>query len=237
MNLKNDITHIRKNKIQKTSKANFNGLSAQVLKNSLERLSAKKKIVNIALSGGSTPLPILDQLRKIKLDWRKFNFFLVDERVVDINSTESNYNNIYEVFYQYLPSQSFPILLESNTLEEMILVYKEKIEKNVTFNESGVPNFDLVILGMGTDGHTASLFPETQALHENKDFVVKNYVPKLKSYRVSLTFPTLLNSDEIIVLIKGAEKIKIFEEIMTGEGKNYPISRLTNTNLNWVIGY
>ena len=234
--MNNDIKHIRNNKIQKTSKANFNALSVQVLKNSLERLSAKKEVVNIALSGGSTPLPILDQLKEAKLDWGKFNFFLVDERVVDINSTESNYKNINEVFYQYISSKNFPILLKSGTLEEIILDYKEQIKTNVLCNEAGIPKFDLIILGMGVDGHTASLFPESEALHEVKDFVVKNYVHKLKSYRITFTFSTLLNCDEIIVVMKGAEKVKIFEEIISGKGDDYPISRLINSNLNWIIG-
>lgn len=229
-------THIKNNKIQKSSESNFNTFSAQILKNSLEGLLEKREVINIALSGGSTPLPILYKLKDLKLDWSKINFFLVDERVVDIKSTESNYKNIFEVFYQYIPSRSYPILRKSSSVEEMLLAYERQIKKNVMYDETGTPKFDLIILGMGNDGHTASLFPETMALLENKEVIVQNYVPQLKSLRVTMTFPVLLNSNQTIVFIKGKEKVKIFEEIMKGKGEKYPISRLVNTNLNWIIG-
>ena len=118
----------------------------------------------------------------------------------------------------------------------MLQKYKKQIQKNVPFDKSNTPKFDLIILGMGNDGHTASLFPETNALSENEEFVVSNFVPQLKSYRVTLTYPVLLNADETIVLIKGEEKIKIFNEIINGKGDKYPISKLINSNLHWIIG-
>lgn len=235
--MKKEITYIGNDTIQKVSKADFNTFSVEILKTSLENLSAKKKVINIALSGGSTPLPILEKLKEIQLDWVKFNFFLVDERVVDVDSNESNYKNINEVLYQHISSTSFPVLLESSSLEQMLLNYKKQIKKNVLFNKEGVPIFDLIILGMGTDGHTASLFPETKALFENDDFLVENFVPKLNKSRITLTFPTLLNAYETIVLIKGEEKVTIFEEIMSGKGKKYPMSKLKNSKLNWIIGF
>ncbi len=235
--MKKEITHIGNDTAYKISKADFNTFSTEILKRSLEDLSPKNKVINIALSGGTTPLPILEKLKEIQLDWSKFNFFLVDERVVEVDSDESNYKNINEVFYQHISSNSFPVILKSSSLEEMLLNYKKKIKKNVLFNKQGVPIFDLVILGMGTDGHTASLFPETKALSENEDFLVENFVPKFNKYRITLTFPTLLNAGKTIVLIKGEEKLKIFEEIMNGKGEKYPISKLKNSNLNWIIGY
>jgi len=234
--LNNNSINIGKNTIYKISSTSFNEFSAQLIENNLESLCKEKEVVNIALSGGSTPLPILNILKDKKLNWRKFNFFLVDERVVESSSNESNFKNISHVFFQYISSQSFPFLKESMDLEKMIVNYRNEIKKHVVFDASGFPKFDLILLGMGSDGHTASLFPETSALNEKEAFYVKNYVSELNSYRVTLTYPVLLNSLRTFVFIKGEEKLSIFQKIMNGNEEKYPISKLQNINLNWIIG-
>lgn len=218
-----------------TNIQDFNAFSANFIKERLDAIVTKNKI-NIALSGGSTPLPILNILKDFNLNWDKFNFFLVDERIVNVDSNESNYKNINDVFYRYISSKSYPVIQENITLDEMVLAYNKHIQENVNFIKPNQPKFDMIILGMGDDGHTASLFPNTQALNECDEIVVKNYVPQMKSHRVTLTFPTLLACEEIIILIKGKEKIKIFEEIIIGKGKKYPVSKLMSSKLNWIIG-
>ena len=218
-----------------TNLQDFNVFSANFIKDRLEAIVNKNKI-NIALSGGSTPLPILNILKGFNLNWDNINFFLVDERIVNVNSNESNYKNINEIFYKYISSKSYPIIQENFTLDEMVLAYNKHICKNVNFIKPNLPKFDMIILGMGDDGHTASLFPNTEALNERDEYVVKNYIPQMNSHRITLTFPTLLACEEIIILIKGKEKIKIFEEIILGKGKKYPVSKLMSSKLNWVIG-
>jgi 6-phosphogluconolactonase len=213
----------------------FNDFSSNFIKQKLEKLY-NKKVLNIVLSGGKTPLPVLDKLKETNLDWSKFNFFLADERLVNINSDESNYKNINNVFFKYISSKNYPFLQEKVSFNTMILNYKKHIQNNVCFIKPNNPNFDMVILGMGEDGHTASLFPETNALKVIDDYVVMNNVPQLKSKRMTLTFPALKSCGEIIVLIKGHNKKKIFEDIISGKGEKYPIAKLLGTNINWIVG-
>ncbi|MDA9339655.1 6-phosphogluconolactonase [Polaribacter sp.] len=226
--MKNSNVHI-------TDTDSFNDFSANFIKNRIEKITTDRKI-NIALSGGSTPLPILKKLKQFDLKWNLINFFLVDERVVSLESSESNYKNIRDVFFDFLPSQNFPILKESNPIDKVVALYQKSISQHVPLDANNIPKFDLIILGMGNDGHTASLFPDTKALDEKKAFVIKNYVPKFESYRITLTYPVLLNSEQSIVLLKGEDKLKIYKEIMDGVGEKYPITKLLGPNLNWIIG-
>ena len=212
----------------------FDTYSANFIKQKLE-LCSNKPIVNIALSGGSTHLPILNILKDYNLKWDTFNFFLVDERVVNVNSSQSNYKNINEIFFQYISSKSYPILKEELSLDEIVLEYEKQIRYNVNFTSENQPKFDIVILGMGEDGHTASLFPNSDALSEKKAFFIKNYVLTLDSFRVTLTYPALSSSEELIVLIKGENKLKVFKKAINGTGEDYPISKLLDSNINWLI--
>jgi 6-phosphogluconolactonase len=227
-----------KNKDQnifKTSAQDFNQFAANFIKEKLEKIT-HKNVINIALSGGSTPIPILNILKGFKLNWDKFNFFLVDERFVNINSDDSNYKNINASFFKDISSVNFSILQENLSLDQTVIYYRKKIENNLKFLKPNIPKFDLIILGMGTDGHTASLFPNSEALVEQDNFVVKNYVSQLDSFRITLSYPTLLNGEERIILIKGKEKESVFKEIISGQGLQYPITKLLSSNSNWIIG-
>jgi 6-phosphogluconolactonase len=99
------------------------------------------------------------------------------------------------------------------------------------------PVFDFVLLGMGEDGHTASLFPNTEALEERLKFVTANFVSPLDSHRITLTYPVIQNAREAIVLIKGKRKIQILDEIYNSETM-YPIHELVKSNLklSWIVG-
>lgn len=227
-----------KNKVQNiftSSIHDFNQFSANFIKEKLEKI-VHKKVINIALSGGSTPIPILNILKEYPLNWERFNFYLVDERFVNINSEESNYKNINASFFKDITSVNFSILKENSSLDEMVSSYNEQIKNNLNCTQLNIPKFDLIILGMGTDGHTASLFPNTEALHEQDAFVVKNYIPQLDSFRITLSYPVLLSGKERIILIKGKGKESVFKEIIGGQGIQYPITKLLGPNTNWIIG-
>jgi len=221
--------------IFKTSIQDFNQFSANFIKEKLEKI-VHKEVINIALSGGSTPIPILNILKEYPLNWERFNFFLVDERFVNINSEESNYKNINASFFKDITSINFPMLKENSSLDEMVSCYNEEIKNNLNCTQFNIPKFDLIILGMGTDGHTASLFPNTEALHEQNALVVKNYIPQLDSFRITLSYPVLLSGKERIILIKGEGKESVFKEIISGQGMQYPITKLLSPNTNWIIG-
>jgi 6-phosphogluconolactonase len=194
--------------------------------------------INIALSGGNTPLPVLDLLHKMKLSWDRFNFFMVDERCVANDDPLSNFGNIQKVFFSKIVSAKFPMVQDGISYNQSIAIYKDEIIKHIPINANGFPEFDLILLGMGDDGHTASLFPKTKALLETKELVVLNEVPQLQTKRITITYPLLLNSKEIIVIVKGESKEKIIKELYSGASNDYPMLKLANShsNLKWLIG-
>ena len=210
----------------------FDSFSAEFLHNTLKTLSKNKKNISIALSGGSTPLPILSILKEYKLNWEYFNFFMVDERNVSISSSSSNYGNIEKVFLRDINSSSHSMINDNYSIEECAINYEKLLCTKIPLGENNLPIFDLILLGIGGDGHTASLFPDTKGLFENKKAVIKNTVPQLKTERITLTYPVILNSSKIIILVKGAAKNKILEEIKMGNGNHYPISRVINSNVD-----
>ena len=95
-----------------------------------------------------------------------------------------------------------------------------------------MPVFDLILLGIGDDGHTASLFPETKGLYESEKGVIKNNVPQLNTERITLTYPVILNASKIIILAKGSIKNEILKEIKVGNGDHYPIAKIINSNVD-----
>ncbi|WP_159950335.1 6-phosphogluconolactonase [Polaribacter septentrionalilitoris] len=199
-------------------------------------ISSKQK-VNIALSGGTTPIPILKELAKYDLNWSQFNFFLVDERCVPINERESNFGNINKVFFSKIKANSFSVVKENKTYEECSIAYENLIKEKVEITKNGFPIFDLIFLGMGTDGHTASLFPETKGLNEKNKIVFLNKVPQLNTSRITFSYPLLFNAKEIIVLVSGEGKDEIIKEIYSNSSNKYPISVIAyqHKNLKWYI--
>jgi 6-phosphogluconolactonase len=210
----------------------FDSFSAEFLHNTLKTLSKNKKNISIALSGGSTPLPILGFLKEYKLNWKYFNFFMVDERNVSISSSSSNFGNIEKVFLRDLDSSSHSMINDNDSIEECAINYEKLIRSKIPLGENNLPIFDLILLGIGDDGHTASLFPETKGLNESKKVVIKNSVPQLNTERITLTYPVILNASKIIILAKGAAKNEILKEIKIGKGDHYPITKIINSNVD-----
>jgi len=210
----------------------FDSLSAEFLYNTLKTLTENKKNISIALSGGSTPLPILSILKEYKLNWEYFNFFMVDERNVSISSSSSNYGNIEKIFFRDVNSSSHSMINDNYTIEECAINYENLLNLKIPLGENSLPVFDLILLGIGDDGHTASLFPETKGLNESKKGVIKNSVPQLNTERITLTYPVILNASKIIILAKGAVKNEILKEIKMGKGNHYPIAQIINSKVD-----
>ncbi|MBI2259903.1 MAG: 6-phosphogluconolactonase [Flavobacteriia bacterium] len=190
---------------------------------------------NIAISGGNTPKLVFEELIKnqyLKNDsWKKVNFFWVDERMVPINHPESNFGNAMR-FLSQIPANFFQMYDENIGLEASIVNYCKQLE--AVPKKGNFPFFNLMLLGMGDDGHTASLFPNTKGLLENKSFVICNEVPQFNTSRITLTFPVIKNSDELLILIN-REKVKLLHEIIDYK-TNYPIEKLFDggTNITWL---
>lgn len=223
--------------IHNIQKQKYDAFAAKWLNDRLKSLLDKKDKICIGLSGGSTPLPILEKLRECDLNWENIVFFMVDERIVDLDDVESNYGNINKVFFEHIPSRAYTMIESKDLINESIQHYKENLSQEVKrINE--IPAFDLILLGMGDDGHIASLFPGTEALNETTEFIVKNHVPQLKKDRLTLTYPVLLNASEVAILIKGDDKKCIFDELYSSKKTTYPISKISQSNiqLTWLIG-
>ena len=210
----------------------FDSFSAEFLYNTLKTLSENKNNISIALSGGSTPLPILGLLKDYKLNWEYFDFFMVDERNVSISSSSCNYGNIEKVFLRDVNSSSYSMINDNHSIEECVINYEKLLCSKIPLGENSLPVFDLIILGIGDDGHTASLFPDTKGLNERKKAVIKNNVPQLNTERITLTYPVLLNASKIIILATGVVKSEIIKEIKMGKGNHFPIARIINSNVD-----
>ncbi len=207
------------------------------IEQTIRTVLASKDNVFIALSGGSTPLPVLGELRKRNLDWDRLFFFMVDERIVPLNKPESNFGAIRNVFFDHISSRAFSMVQDEVPISRAIEAYETTIRDIMELNGQGFPVFDLILLGMGDDGHTASLFPGTKALSEHKKWIVKNEVPQLNTFRITFTYPTILSAKEIIVLIKGHTKKQIYNELVSGGKTTYPMQKVVNErkDLKWIL--
>ena len=208
----------------------------------------------VALSGGSTPKSLYQLLSseeyKNKIDWSKVFFFFGDERNVLPDNSESNFLMAHENLFTPLKISDENIFrwqTEIKNAEITAAKYESAIRnffvdrKNSTdsANDADFPRFDLILLGMGDDGHTASLFPFTEALNETKKITAANPVEKLGTTRLTLTFPIINNARNAIFLVKGADKAETLREVLMGEFQpdKFPAQtvKLTGGELFWLI--
>jgi len=196
----------------------------------------------LALSGGLTPQPVYKLLASEKytnqLDWTKVFVFFTDERCVSPDHPDSNYNMVKKLLFDYVSVRHvFRMNGEDERLDEAALVYEKVIQDIFSLKNGDLPVFDLILLGMGEDGHVASLFPGSDVLIEEKKLVVAPYVRKFKSHRISLTFNVINHSRKNVFIISGNKKSKIVNHLCESEADNYPISRINFafTNSTWII--
>ena len=165
----------------------------------------------VALSGGSTPRAVHDRLTRAPhrrgIDWGRVHFFFGDERCVPPDSDRSNYRMARETLFEPLrirPDRIFRMKGEAPP-KEAAAEYARLLEAELR-RERGWPSFDFVFLGLGTDGHTASLFPGTRALEEKTAPATANWVPKLREWRLTATYPLLNAARRVVFLVAGDEK-------------------------------
>jgi 6-phosphogluconolactonase len=166
-------------------------------------------VFRLALSGGSTPRALFDALASPpfsrRIDWKKARVFFVDERCVRPSSERSNYRLAKEHLLDPLrvPARNVFRMRGEEEPRRAARAYDRVLRTE--FGRS-VPRFDLVLLGLGADGHTASLFPRTRALDEKTKWAAANYLPLQKEWRLTLTFPVLNAARRVIFLVAGEEK-------------------------------
>lgn len=197
----------------------------------------------IALSGGSTPKNLFNLLAtnaRTSLPWDRTFFFWGDERHVGPTDPESNYRMANEAMLSKVPVAAgniFRMPTENPDAAAAAEAY-ERTLRTFFQMESGVPQFDLILLGMGPDGHTASLFPGTAALQEKSKLVVANWVEKLKTHRLSFTLPVLNAAREVAFLVSGTDKASVLKAVLEEDapGEQYP-SKLVNPTSGKLIWF
>jgi 6-phosphogluconolactonase len=200
----------------------------------------------LALAGGSTPKSLYNLLAsenfRSQIDWQKVFFFFGDERNVLPDADESNFRMANENFLKPLQIPSENIFRWQTELEDtakMVENYEKAIVGFFDLAENELPRFDLILLGMGDDGHTASLFPGTEALRETKRIAVVNFVEKFDTKRLTFTFPTINNASNVVFLISGASKANSLKEVLEGESQpeTFPSQNVNpkGGNLFWLI--
>jgi 6-phosphogluconolactonase len=172
----------------------------------------------VALSGGSTPKALYSLLASPpyvnQVPWEIVNLFWGDERCVPPDHKDSNYRMTKEAMLSKVPLDESQIFRIEGELDPQIAA--EKYSQVLQDFFGGLPRFDLVYLGMGDDGHTASLFPGTTALHDSEHTVVANWVEKFNTYRVTLTAKVINNAALVNFLIVGDSKTKVLKEVLEG---------------------
>jgi 6-phosphogluconolactonase len=198
-----------------------------------------KKNFRAALSGGATPTRLHALLAsepyRSRVDWRGVEIFFGDERCVPPEHRDSNFRAADEALLSHVPARVHRIPGELPP-REAALRYEEEIRRAFGFG-AGVPSLDLVLLGLGADGHTASLFPGTAALDETERLAAEVYVERLDSWRVTLTLPVLNAARKVVFLVSGREKAGIVREIIAGADGGYPASlvRPTAGSVLWLL--
>jgi 6-phosphogluconolactonase len=195
-----------------------------------EFLEAAKQAVSekgnfsVALSGGSTPkalygLLIANQILQATVPWGKIQFYFGDERHVPPDDPDSNFRMATEAMLAKAPvdaQQVHRIKGENRDAAQAAEEYEEDLRTSFRLAEGQLPHFDLVLLGMGPEGHTASLFPGTKALKEKRRLVVSNWVGKLYTDRITLTPPVLNNAARVVFMVQGAEKAPALKAVLEG---------------------
>ena len=181
-------------------------------------------IFNMVLAGGSTPKQLYQTLSSPpcidNMPWQHSHFYFGDERMVPHDHQDSNYLMAKQALFDRAPVPAdhiHPIPTHYKDAEFCAAQYSDDI--------SQVETFDLILLGMGDDGHTASLFPGTDILQEQQKRVAAVFVEKMNSWRVSMTYPTLNKAQRVLILIKGKDKQTMVENVLYGDtSSDYPIT-------------
>jgi 6-phosphogluconolactonase len=198
--------------------------AAHLFADRVHKAVATRGIARVAISGGSTPKIIFQLLADPAgpflntIPWDKLQLFWVDERCVGPDDPESNYGVAKELLLSKVPIPEANVFRMEGELdpEQAAARYEATLRNAMKLEGAETPAFDLVTLGMGPDGHTASLFPHTAGLDNMTSLVIANHVPQKDTWRISLTWPVINHAAEVVFEIDGASKTAVLAEVLTG---------------------
>ena len=201
-------------------------------------------IFYVALTGGSTPQAMYRLLAgpeyARQLDWTRIHVYIGDERYVPHDHPDSNFGMAKDCLLNHIaiPKVNLhPIPTDDAKAQQAAARYAEELQNSMPVNSDHFPQFDLILLGMGDDGHTASLFPGTDILQVSDKSVAAVYVDKLASWRVSMTYPCLNHARRIMVMVNGENKADILAHVLTKDSEQlYPIQGVhTAGEMHWFL--
>ena len=189
-----------------------------------EQAVANRGLARIAISGGSSPKAAFQLLADPgqpwfkRMPWDKLELYWVDERTVPPDHPESNYRMTREAMLDHVPLKPEQVHRMEGELEPEVAAarYESELRNGFRLEGAETPRFDIVQLGMGPDGHTASLFPHTAALGEMSRLAVANHVQNKDAWRITLTRPVINRGASVFFLIGGADKAQVLKEVMMG---------------------
>ncbi len=242
--METSVNEKRNGKIEVLSDLEALSLRAASIFASASRNSiAKKKRFAVAISGGSTPRRLYmllgSEAYRNQVDWQYVHFFWADERCVPKDDEASNFRTAFDALLSKipLPDKNIHRIKGEEAPEKAARDYEEEIRR--FFGGSEWPGFDLIILGMGEDGHTASLFPGSKSLEETVRLAIPVYLEEPRKNRISLTLPVLNNADQILFLVAGPSKAALLSEVLGERGKKkwFPAELINpaHGNMIWLI--
>jgi len=240
------------------SASDFDHAAAELFVAAADEAIRTRGRFTVALSGGSTPRSMYALLaaeqagsapesdsatqNRCRIDWENVQVFWGDERHVGPDDPQSNYRMSREALLDHVPIPSaniHRIFAENPDAAAAAAEYETQLRQVFDLGEGEFPTFDLVLLGMGPDAHTASLFPGTEVIHETKKLVAAPWVDKFKSFRITLTPPTLNAARQITFMIRGEDKAEALQAVRRGlfDPDRYPaqIIRPTQGKLTWLL--
>ncbi len=203
---------------------------------------SRRALCHIALAGGGTPQRVYQLVgsgsQKKKINWERVHLFFGDERMVPPTDAESNYRMVYAELISHvpIPAENVHRMRGEVPAADAAAMYEEEL---TAIFQAKCNSFDLILLGLGKDGHTASLFPGTDAVEEKRHSVRAVHVPSFGTWRTTLTFPIINKAREVIFLVSGKSKASIVHRLMNSDGPavDLPASmiRPENGNLRWML--
>lgn len=201
---------------------------------------------SIALAGGSTPKPLykLLSVRPFveQIDWSRLHFFWSDERFVPPDHPDSNYQMAFQTLLSKVAipdANVHRVETEQPNVETAALQYESAIRSFFNTEDDAVPKFDLILLGLGEDGHTASLFPSSPAITESKNLVFGMYVENIQGSRVTFTAPLINGARSVLFFVSGTSKARILKVILEGPSRKelYPaqLVRPVDGTIYWFV--
>jgi 6-phosphogluconolactonase len=207
---------------------------------------------SVALSGGHTPAGLYEKLGGQRppaksqgeasgISWTQIELYFGDERCVPPDDPESNYRMVRETLVDKIPipAENVHRIEAERPPAEAAAAYEQTLRSQFGLGERELPRFDFILLGMGPDGHTASLFPNTAGLAERSKLVIANYVPQLATDRITLTLPVLNNARCLAFLIAGEDKAEALAAVFEGprDPSRYPAQSIqpVDGRLIWLL--